>query len=42
MVNGNIPRARVNHASANYMDKGILIFGGKTLEKGKNNEFYIF
>jgi hypothetical protein len=42
LVQGSIPRARVNHASANYLDKGIVMFGGRTLEKGKNNEFYLF
>lgn len=42
LVQGSVPRARVNHATANNFENGIVMFGGRTLEKGKNNEFYLF
>lgn len=42
LVQGSVPRARVNHATANNFHNRIVLFGGRTSEKGKNNEFYLF
>jgi len=36
-VQGSIPIARYNHASANLFNNSIVIFGGKTQDRGKNN-----
>lgn len=42
LVRGTLPRARYNHASVNFHDNYLVVFGGKTNEKCKNNDFYIF
>ena len=41
-IQGLMPKARINHASVNLFDKAVVIFGGKTEKKGKNNEFFMF
>ena len=37
IIQGLMPKARINHAAVNVFDKSIVIFGGKTEKKGKNN-----
>lgn len=36
-VQGSIPKGRYNHASASLFGNSVIIFGGKTQHKGKNN-----
>lgn len=42
LIQGSVPKGRTNHASANFLENGIVIFGGRTNDKGRNNEFYVF
>lgn len=41
IVQGIIPKPRSNHASTNFSNDQIAIFGGKTPDNSKNKSFYI-
>lgn len=40
-IQGIIPKPRSNHASTNFNNDQIAIFGGKTPDNSKNKSFYI-
>jgi len=40
-MTGTIPKARYNHASTNFLNDQIIVFGGKTADNAKNRGFYI-
>lgn len=41
IIQGIIPKPRSNHASTNFNNDQIAIFGGKTPDNSKNKSFYI-